>query len=359
MSTAPWRRWLRRTTAGRDGPRLDRGRFPNLEKVLGILSRLTGNGSPCVARPPDPVTARQGQEVLTARAEALLGPARKARPVRIMVTLPTEAASRYELVRDLVLAGMDCARINCAHDGRTTWEGMIANLRRAESEAGRSCRLLMDIAGPRARTGPLAPGPPVLKVAPVRDSLGWVVRPAEVLLTPEGAPDEPPADADATLPLPADFLAELHPGDRLRFSDTRNASRSLTIVGEDGANRWARLSKTAYFASGMRLRRRAGKEARGPSEGRVGALPPTERKLYLRAGDQLVLTSGPEPGAPPVMDRKGRITAPARLPVVPPEVFDSLRAEERVSLDEGRVLGVIRSVEPGQALVEVTGAPSW
>ena len=46
---------------------------------------------------------------------------------------------------------MDCARINCAHDDHEAWTSMIANIRAAEKLLGRSCRVLMDIAGPKCR----------------------------------------------------------------------------------------------------------------------------------------------------------------------------------------------------------------
>ena len=51
------------------------------------------------------------------------------------------------LVREMLVAGMDCARINCAHDARTGWRAMLDNLRAAEdrdaapgARAGRSAR---------------------------------------------------------------------------------------------------------------------------------------------------------------------------------------------------------------------------
>ena len=36
---------------------------------------------------------------------------------------------------------------------------MIHNLQKAREETGRSCRILMDVAGPKLRTGPMSPGP--------------------------------------------------------------------------------------------------------------------------------------------------------------------------------------------------------
>ena len=43
------------------------------------------------------------------------------------------------LVRRLVAAGMNCARINCAHDDPAVWAAMIANVRAAARQLGRDC----------------------------------------------------------------------------------------------------------------------------------------------------------------------------------------------------------------------------
>jgi pyruvate kinase len=91
--------------------------------------------------------------------------------VRIMVTMLPEAATNYELVRDLLTHGMDCMRINCAHDDPDAWSGMIQNLRRAEKETNKHCKIAMDLAGPKLLTGTVKPGPAVLKYRPRRDTL--------------------------------------------------------------------------------------------------------------------------------------------------------------------------------------------
>jgi len=54
-----------------------------------------------------------------------------------MVTMPSEAAHDYALVHDLLESGMNCMRINCAHDDAAVWGRMIQNLRRAEASLGR------------------------------------------------------------------------------------------------------------------------------------------------------------------------------------------------------------------------------
>jgi pyruvate kinase len=73
-----------------------------------------------------------------------------------MATLPSEAAADATLVARLLEAGMDCARINCAHDDTKAWAQMIAHIRAAERRLGRPCRVLMDVAGPKCRVESLS-----------------------------------------------------------------------------------------------------------------------------------------------------------------------------------------------------------
>src|SRR5262249_6918918 len=159
------------------------------------------------------------------------------RKVRIMVTMPPEAATDYTLVRDLLSHGMDCMRINCAHDGPQAWSAMIANLRRAEKETNKQCKVAMDLAGPKLRTGPVQPGPAALKYRPRRDALGRVLSPARIWLTPSSGPEIPPVLADAVLPVPRAWLARLKRKDCIRFTDARGASRTMTVSGAVGQSR--------------------------------------------------------------------------------------------------------------------------
>ena len=93
-----------------------------------------------------------GARALAEHTAAILGPAQNERRTRILVTLARRAGKDLDFVRGLVHAGMDAARINCAHDGPEVWSKMIANVRQAASEAGRACPVLMDLQGPKIRT---------------------------------------------------------------------------------------------------------------------------------------------------------------------------------------------------------------
>lgn len=89
----------------------------NLNAVLALLDRAAGRTPRPAVEPPESVPSRAAAfDLSTRNAERLLGPAPPQRGVRIMVTMPSEAATNPHLIRELLAAGMDCLRINGAHD---------------------------------------------------------------------------------------------------------------------------------------------------------------------------------------------------------------------------------------------------
>ena len=159
----------------------------NVDKALGILHRIAGRSWTPLSK-DEPAGYIRGAALLAQHGQALFGPPPAQRGVRIMVTLPSEAAHDARLVDSLVAAGMDVARINCAHDGDAEWAAMAAAVRAAATRVGRPVRVLMDIAGPKLRTGPIAGGPAVLKIRPKRDALGRTSAPARFRLRAAGVP---------------------------------------------------------------------------------------------------------------------------------------------------------------------------
>jgi pyruvate kinase len=130
----------------------------SIDAVLDALSALARH-PPASRSSSAPVGFARSRDVLAVRTAALLGPIPRRRPTRIMVTMPTEAARDPALVREMLIAGMDCMRINCAHDAEPEWRAMRDNLRLAEDETRRRARVVVDLPGPKLRTGPLAPQP--------------------------------------------------------------------------------------------------------------------------------------------------------------------------------------------------------
>ena len=92
-----------------------------------------------------------GRRMLERNSKRIFGNSDSNRYTNVMVTIPTEAANDYPFIQKLILNGMNVARINCAHDNEEVWSNMIHNIRRAEKELNKNCKILMDIAGPKAR----------------------------------------------------------------------------------------------------------------------------------------------------------------------------------------------------------------
>ncbi|HIK45085.1 MAG TPA: hypothetical protein IGR64_09385 [Leptolyngbyaceae cyanobacterium M65_K2018_010] len=128
--------------------------MPNLDAVIATLAVICGADPAAQNRPPIE-SFFEGNHLLRQNTEVLFGPASPSRRVRIMVTLPTQAATDDALVREMLRRGANCVRINCAHDTPATWQAMIAQVRRAEQDTGHRCKVMMDLGGPKIRTGPV------------------------------------------------------------------------------------------------------------------------------------------------------------------------------------------------------------
>lgn len=332
----------------------------SVDKVLEALHRLAQIPKTEPVTPAPINGFKEGKALLELHTEALLGPTPAKRTARIMVTMPTEAANDPGLIVQLMANGMDCMRINCAHDDSSAWIRMIENLRHAEISLGRKCRILMDVAGPKLRTGPIEPGLQVIKWRPKRNPLGMVTSPARIWLYPEEQPTIAPLPADAILPVSGRWLERLSVGDRIDFEDQRGASRCLRVVETVGHCHWVEAIRTAYVAPGTTLRLKAKKKKDKSSpkfhEAKLGTLPVREQVLILKEGDTLVLTDDQVAGRPAQFDHEGKLVSPAQIGCTLPAVFADIQMGESIWFDDGKIGGVIESVESQQVTIRITQA---
>jgi pyruvate kinase len=328
-----------------------------VDAILEVLHRLTRH--PRKQRIPEAeiIDFTDGQRLLTEHTEALLGPTGPERRVRIMVTIPTEAADNYTIIHNLLRQGMNCLRINCAHDEAKTWLRMIENLRRAEQALGRQCRVIMDLAGPKLRTGPLEPGPAVLRIRPRRDVFGRVTAPARIWLTQEISPQPPPSPASACLFLPAIWLSRLSTGEDITFTDARLAKRALKVVDVTDQGVWAEVNKTVYLVPGTSLHHECVLIKEDARKATIGAVPHVENAISLQQGDVLILTRDLKPGRPASFDSAGRVLTPAVIGCTIPEVFEDVRSGESIWFDDGKIGGVIEKVDNAWVRIRITQAP--
>ena len=82
------------------------------------------------------------------------------RKAKIVCTLGP-ATRTPEMIRALVDAGMDVARLNFSHGTREDHAQAFQNLRNIEAATGRPLAILQDLSGPKIRTGRLRGGRPV------------------------------------------------------------------------------------------------------------------------------------------------------------------------------------------------------
>lgn len=324
----------------------------NLDRVLGLLLRLTGQ-PPAAADPPPPVELAEGRARLAAHAAALLGPAPAQRDVRIMVTLPSEAAEQPGLVADLVAAGMDVARINCAHDGPAQWTAMADAVRAAAHAAGRPVRLLMDLAGPKLRTGPIASGHAVARLRPERDAFGRVMAPLRFGLRPL-ASSAPVGDAPVAFGVDARWLAAVADGDALELTDARGAERRLQLLSRHAGGLVVACSHTLYLTPQTVLRCRS---AQGrPRETLLGQVPQRPGTIWLAPGDRLRLVDRGMGHAalPSFEDGDGDAPRPATIACTLPQALAQVQPGQRVWFDDGRIGGVVREAGARGLEIDIT-----
>ncbi|MGB6595074.1 MAG: pyruvate kinase [Candidatus Nitrosopolaris sp.] len=119
------------------------------------------------------INSKSAGLLLKKRSKLIFGSPDKGRRTYIMVTLDSSDIYQHELIEQLLENGMDIARINCAHNTDSEWKLIIKAIREAEERlvrrekgTNRKCMILMDLGGPKIRTGLMD-----LKVRPLKISV--------------------------------------------------------------------------------------------------------------------------------------------------------------------------------------------
>ncbi|WP_018022018.1 pyruvate kinase [Corynebacterium doosanense] len=266
----------------------------------------------------------EADDILDRNSDELLGPNAEGTHSRIMVTLPSEAADDADLVLSFAEAGMEVARINCAHDGPDAWGRMIEHVHRAEESVGRRIRVAMDLAGPKLRTGAIAPGPAVERARVTRTEVGETITPAKIWLVPaesggprEAAPEPPAGPGRPTVTVLVDdrWLDRVAEGDVLSLVDTRNAKREFTaaeVVDVDGVRCvLATGDQNAYLSNSTLIQHDFERT-------RISGIRDLEQHLLVSAGDTLTLTTDPTPVDPSAGDMVIGCTLPEAVRAIEP-----------------------------------------
>lgn len=296
------------------------------------------------------ISYKKADRILKKNAKALMGYRSKGRRTRIMVTLPSAAANDFHLVKDMIANGMNCARINCAHDDKTAWLQMIRHVRMASKQLNNICKVAMDLAGPKIRTGRMAPGPKILKLRPRKDKRGKITKPLPILFSDHKVVVE----GISVVPLSREDIQKLKEGDVLMFSDARDKKRKIQIIDKHKNGFSAICFKTTYLETDMSLVIKRGNS--NDSVVKVGQLAPLELSILLYKGDTLRVDKSPFEGEPALYDKDGGLVEVAHISCTAPEIFNDVKKGEPVLFDDGKIGGFIKSIHKEYLEIEINHA---
>ncbi len=335
-----------------------------LDTVIDLLHRVLDPGYQAIDKNPSELGFNRGQQLLDQHTIELFGSHFENSKAHVMVTLATEAAWDYKLIKALLMKGMTCARINCAHDDPVIWQAMIRNIRRAEVEIGRGCRILMDLAGHKIRTGPIELGPAIYHIKVKRDAYGNVVEPGRIVLF-DAACSEPLLEGEDTLfrvAIPTELFMTLAAGHRLAFVDARGKQRILTIEKPLSESAWlACCGQPAFLVSGCDITWMppiSENENTPEAVYRLGEFFGTPKTIKIVKDDHLLLTDHEIDGAPAQYDESGVPIKPAQIGCTLSSAIEKLQIGQAVWIDDGKVGAVVDQLTETGVLLKITHARS-
>lgn len=327
-----------------------------IDAVLYTLHRLAHRECPQYEGNKSALGFKAGHRLLKQHTTDLLGKKPKERKVHIMVTMPSEAADDSAFVYDLLRSGMNCMRINCAHDDRQVWQKMIENLRQAKTATKLPCKIIMDLAGPKLRTGKIVPGPEVIKVRPKRDRLGRTTDPFRLWAAPGQYYQSSPATADACLPVDTLWLQSVKVGDGIKLEDTRGRKRTLKVIDKTDEGCWLEGFRTTYLGTGTTLKCHR-KHGKGGIATTIEDIQGKEVPIVLFPDDVLVLKSQTTLGRSAMKDSGGKVLTPASISCTLPEILEHVKAGDSVWFDDGKIGGDVETKKQGDLYIRITQTP--
>lgn len=95
---------------------------------------------------------QKSKKLIKKHANELFNSKQKNQFTEIMVTLPNEAAKDKSIIKNMVLNGMEIARINLSHGDIEMWTKMVQYIHEVKLETNQEVKIYMDLSGPKIRT---------------------------------------------------------------------------------------------------------------------------------------------------------------------------------------------------------------
>jgi len=286
----------------------------------------------------------RAEALLHEHTRKILGAQPGDRHVYIMVTAPPAAEADRAWMERLLNAGMNVLRVNCAHEGPSEWQRMITALSEARQATNRECRVLMDLAGPKIRTGSIGGGRHVATWKPQKDELGAVQTPARVSIRRASAPERESDDAEMVLDDTA--FETLQAGDELGFRDARD-KRCRLAVREIQPDALVCSSKRRGYVL-ERTTARVTRDGKRIAKVELRVRGGEGGFIDVRAGDELILSAQSGSSRPPKRDATGRVLKRGVVCCTLPAALALLDVGQRVLFDDGKIEAVVKKAKKRQ-----------
>ena len=316
--------------------------YANLENIMNMLCQVLQSSVNIKTDFCYP-KFKEGFDILDKNANKVLGNYQHKRFARIMVTLPAEAATNYKLVYGLIKEGMDIARINCAHDDISNWQKMIENIRKATAELKSTCRILMDLAGHKIRTGPIMNGPqlPIIKIN--KDFSKDNSNAIKFKIIPDKLSDGVYADTsnnEFLLPVPKAVYTNLADSDRFSLLDARKKQRYIKIsISPTSCHVTGLCNKSIHLATGTKItwQRYLNSVYQDLHTFSFVNLNPISDKIHLHIGDDLFLHKFQTTDFAEKYPDSDKLPTSVHISCTVPEVIDKLELGAPVWIDDGKI----------------------
>jgi pyruvate kinase len=152
----------------------------------------------------------------------------------IMVTFDKSFADDYSMIKNLLLNGMNLARINCAHDDETIWAAMIEKVKKACHKTGKTCKIYMDMGGPKIRIELIGKGSKKGKAN---------LKEGDLIYLSDGCEDMSHKAIIINPGMP-EIISSLKTGDRVYFDDGMIRGIIVNVKGQIATVRITRISSS-------------------------------------------------------------------------------------------------------------------
>lgn len=318
--------------------RLEANVVTHLEKVLGHLG-VNETYNKDIYRPNSSDAFLLSNE----RTERVLGKTAHDRNTNIMVTLDVSMLEKPEIMEDLLLNGMDLARINCAHDSKIEWKLLIDALSKAEEKLHNQglygpnpCKVYMDLGGPKIRIGQFKKEIRPLKISATKDIFGnktsivegYIDLKAEYTDKLEQSTDS--SGFVIAVEGKTNFKS-VKIGEELIFKDTRDKQRKLRVL-EILSPTKIRVSteSTCYIGDHSKIIAKSGDVFK------VRDLMPRPVQIQVQKGDRLYIYRDSSRLGHNASDK-----GPAGVAAMLPEALTNVQIGDQVFIDDGKIGGTV------------------